>query len=130
VSLQKALVDTSAWIETLRRDGDQTVRQMVVELTTEGSVVLCDMVLLELWNGAQGSSEHRMLRDLSRELEVVPTTSEVWELATDFALKSRRNGLTIPATDLLVAACARYHNLRIVHVDRHFDALIPILESE
>jgi len=127
VGPRKALVDTSAWIETLRSDGDQTIRDMVVELTTEGNVVLCEMVLVELWNGAQGPSEQRMLRDLSDELERVPTTNEVWELAFDFAQTCRRKGLTVPATDLLIAACASYHDLRIVHADQHFDRLLAVL---
>lgn len=124
---RKALVDTSAWIETLRSDGDQAIREVVVELTTEGNVVLCEMILLELWNGAHGVSEQRLLRDLSEELETVPTTSEVWKLATDFAQRSRRKGLTVPATDVLIAACASYHDLRIVHADQHFDKLLAVL---
>jgi predicted nucleic acid-binding protein len=90
---------------------------------TEGQAVLCDMVRLELWNGARGTAEHRMLRDLERELESVPTSSEVWDLATDLGRNCRRKGLTIPAADLLIAACARHHRLGVVHADRHFDEI-------
>ena len=47
----RALVDTSAWIETLRRNGDPEVSASVRAATQEGRAVLCDLVLLELWNG-------------------------------------------------------------------------------
>ena len=123
----KTLVDTSAWIETLRNDGDPDLRARIFKLTTEGESVLCDMVLLELWNGARGVAEHRMLRDLRNELEIVPTTAEVWDLASDLAQQCRRSGFTIPATDLLIAACAKHHNLQLVHVDHHFDQIAQFM---
>ena len=123
MSLRKTLVDTSAWIEALRSDGDPELRSTVFELTREGHAVLCDMVRLELWNGARGASEHRMLRDLEAELDYAETSNEVWNLATDLARKCRHKGLTVPATDLLIAACARHHRLDLIHADRHFDEI-------
>lgn len=130
MAVSRTLADTSAWIETLRTDGDQTVRELVVDLTKQGSIVLSHIVLLELWNGAKGQAEYQILRDLSRELEIVPTTAEVWELAIDLAQRSRRKGLTIPATDLLIAACARHHGLQVLAVDQHFEELISILPDD
>ena len=123
----KTLVDTSAWIEALRIDGDPELRSKVFELTTDGEAVLCDMVRLELWNGARGAAEHRMLRDLEQELECVPTLNEVWDVAADLARKCRRDGMTVPSADLLIAACAEHHDLRLIHADSHFDQIARVL---
>lgn len=120
------LIDTSAWIETLRTTGAPDIRARVGSLTAEDRAVLCDVVRLELWNGARGASDHRLLRELEENLETVATTAEVWELARELARLARRQGLTIPATDLLIAACAEHHGLGLVHADGHFDKLAEL----
>ena len=119
----RVLVDTSAWIDALRGDGDREIRDAVKELTADGEAVLCDIVRLELWNGTSGVAEARMLRDLERELECVPTTAAVWAAARDLARACRARGVTVPATDLLVAACADAHGLGLLHHDAHFDLI-------
>jgi predicted nucleic acid-binding protein len=118
---ERVLVDTSAWIDALRRDGDPDVRAAVTSATAEGRAVLCDLVLLELWNGAHGASEQRLLRELERDLEKVPTPAAVWEAASDLARTCRRAGVSAPATDILIAACAEFHKLEILHRDSHFN---------
>jgi predicted nucleic acid-binding protein len=117
----RILVDTSAWIDALRRDGDPDMRASVRAATAEGQAVLCDVVLLELWNGAQGSSQQRLLRELERDLEKVPTPPAVWEAASELARTCRKAGVSAPATDILIAACAEHHKLEILHRDAHFD---------
>lgn len=117
------LVDTSAWIEALRRDGDPEMRALVRAATLEGRAVLCDLVLLELWNGAHGAGEQRLLRELAQDLERVPTPPEVWEAAQSLARTCRASGVSAPATDLLIAACAEHHELEILHRDSHFDLI-------
>jgi hypothetical protein len=117
----RVLVDTSAWIDTLRRDGDPDIRSSVRTATVEGRAVLCDLVLLELWNGAHGASEQRLLRELERDLDKVATSSAVWEAASELARTCRKVGVSVPATDLLIAACAEHHGLELLHRDSHFD---------
>jgi len=116
-------VDTSAWIETLRTSGDPAVRAQVSAVTADDRAVLCDLVLLELWNGAQGAKDHKLLRELEEELETVQTTPEVWALARDLARLARGKGVTVPANDLLIAACAEHHQLGLIHNDSHYDQL-------
>jgi predicted nucleic acid-binding protein len=121
--LKGVLIDTSAWIETLRTDGDEQIRATVTAAVTAGLAVLCDLVLLELWNGARGDAEQQILGRLEENLECVPTTPEVWTAARALASACRSNGWTVPATDLLIAACAQSHGLDLIHRDGHFDAI-------
>ena len=122
----RVLVDTSAWVETLRPDGDPAVRAAVSRAADDGRAVLCDMVLLELWNGAGDPREERLLRKLERLAPRVPTTAAVWDKARDLARECRRAGLTLPGADLLIAACARAHRLDLLHRDAHFDRLAAL----
>ena len=120
------LVDTSAWIETLRPDGDPALRQLVGRLTADDRAVLCDLVRLELWNGARSGRDGRFLREMESQLETVPTTPEVWDFAIELARKAREKGLTFPATDILIAACAKRHGLGLVHRDTHLEQLAKL----
>ncbi len=118
------LVDTSAWVEALRRDGDISIRTQVAALLKGGRIVLCDIIVLELWNGARGEDERSKLRKIIATLDRVPITEEVWNAAHSLATTCRTHGITVPATDLLVAATARVHGLDLLDADRHFE-MIP-----
>jgi hypothetical protein len=54
----------------------------------------------------------------------------VWEQARALARLSRKNGVTAPATDVLVVACARTHQVGIEHQDAHFAAILRITDEE
>ena len=121
------LIDTSAWIEAMRQRGDETVRVRVRTAVREGQARFCDFVRLELWNGIGGDRERRWLTQLEGVVETVATDSRVWNEARSLAVTSRRRGLTVPASDLLIAACARVHGLDLLHRDAHFDSLATVL---
>lgn len=124
------LVDTSAWIEALRPDGDEIVRRKVHAALDEGTAVFCDLVLLELWNGARGDREASYLRKLQRELDTLPTTAEVWARSQELARQYRREGVTVPASDLLITACATQHGVGLLHRDGHFDQIEDATHGE
>jgi len=117
------LVDTSCWIEQLRRQGNPAVRVRVDDLLRNGDAAWCPVVRLELWSGAQGAHEQRVLREMERELVCFEISPAVWDLACDLAVRARAKGITVPASDLLVAACARHHGVGIEQADAHFDLI-------
>jgi predicted nucleic acid-binding protein len=47
-------------------------------------------------------------------------TPDVWEAANGLARRARAAGLTVPAADILIAACARHHGVEIESSDAHF----------
>ena len=117
------LIDTSAWVEALRRDGDGGVRSEVARLLKTGHAVLCDIVILELWNGARGEYERSKVRQITETLECVPTTDTVWTMAHNLATICRTRGITVPSTDLLIAATSRVHGLELLEADSHFQTI-------
>jgi len=122
------LVDSSSWIEALRLDGDPIVRARVETLLKNGEALWCDMVRIELWNGARGQAEKRMLADFEGALDRLPTTDAVWSKARLLAQRSRANGLTTPSADLVIAACAWEHGVAIEHDDAHLHALEALFD--
>lgn len=99
------------------------MRRRVAEVTADDRAVLCDLVRLELWNGAGSAKEQRLLRELEEELETVPTTDDVWARSRELARQARSRGFTVPAADLVIAACAEHHGLGLIHRDAHFTQL-------
>jgi predicted nucleic acid-binding protein len=79
----------------------------VKALLESGEAAWCPPIQLELWNGARGAREKRV----------------VTETAYDLARKSRALGHTVPATDLMIAACARRYGVGLEHADAHLTAI-------
>lgn len=117
------LVDSSSWIHTLRPGGDREVRARVEQALREGLACWCPLVRLELWNGAGGEREKKVLRDLERVLPELAIDNEVWQAACELARRARAAGVTIPASDLLIAACARRHDAVLETADSDFEQL-------
>lgn len=117
------LIDTSSWIHLLRPDGDPAVRTRVERALQAGEACWCAMIRLELWNGAGGEREKKVLRDFERRLGQLEMNDDVWGAAYELARRARASGITVPATDLLIAACARYHGAGLEYSDTDFDLL-------
>ena len=117
------LIDTSAWIEQLRRAGDASVRKQVEALLASGDAAWCPLVRLELWIGARGEDERTALTDMEEALPSLAIDAAIWDRAATLASGARKRGITVPATDLLVASCARHHDVPLLHHDRHFELI-------
>ena len=120
------LVDTSSWIHLLRPDGDRDVRARVEGTLTNGEACWCPLVQLELWNGARGARERKALREFARVLPELLIDREVWSMAYELATHGRSRGVTVPATDVLIAACALRHGADLESADSDFDHLATV----
>jgi len=118
-----SLIDTSAWVHALRPDGDFQVAARVRNALEQGKAAWCPLVQLELWNGARGDHEKSVLRELCEVLPELAIDDEVWHAAYLLAEDTRTRGVTVPATDIVVVACARRHGVPLVHADAHFDMI-------
>ncbi len=120
------IVDSSAWIEYLRRTGsraDVEVTQMVEREWPNAGVT--EPVIMELLAGARG--RENFLR-LERLLDAMPLCRV--DPACDFAEAGalykffRESGITIRSqVDCLIAAVAARREATIVHADRDFDVI-------
>ncbi len=120
------LIDTSAWVHALRPDGDAKVASRVRSALDAGDAAWCPMVMLELWNGARGAHEKRVLDEMRNVLIELELDDRVWAAAYALARSARQKGRTVPATDVLIAACARRHGVELEHADEHFEVLAAL----
>lgn len=118
------IVDTSLWVHQLRRHGDAEKRSRVESLLLEGEAAWCAPIRLELWRGVRTEKEAAVLNEYESVLPDYEIGDETWRFASELAYRCRRSGKTAPFADLLIAACARHHELQVAHADAHFDFLM------
>ena len=99
------LVDSSSWIHFLRPNGDPTVRARVESALTAGE------------------RDRKVLRDFESVLPELSIDDEVWAAADALARRARSSGVSVPATDILIAACARRHGAELETTDADFALL-------
>lgn len=117
------LVDTSSWIPFLRRGGDVSVKRRVRELLNDGSAAICPAVLAELWMGAGSVKDRQDVQELQDVLPCFPMNQQTWDLSYRLASVCCEKGTPVPASDLLIAACAFSHGSNIEAEDKHFAIL-------
>lgn len=116
------LVDSSAWIEALRRNGDLRVKLAIEGLLDAYEAQWCTPIRLEVLGGARKEERTR----LGHWFSVIPYRSvreEDWERAIALAWRLRDGGLTVPWLDVLIAAVALHDQVRVYAVDAHFQEI-------
>jgi predicted nucleic acid-binding protein len=119
------LVDTSAWILALRKDFLPEAKDRIAYLLNEDAIITSGMIKLELLGGTRAEKEFQRLKTRLDALEMVKTNNSLWEKAYDLAFRLRRKGITVPYTDILIAASAIVAAATVVHADSHFDLMGP-----
>jgi predicted nucleic acid-binding protein len=117
------LVDTSAWILALRKDFLPVVKNRIEHLLKENAIVTIGLVKLELLGSTRTEKEFQRLKSRLDALETVECDLSLWQEAVDLAFKLQRKRVTVPYTDILIAAGALKIQATVIHVDAHFDLL-------
>ena len=121
------LVDSSSWIEYLRANGRPDVKDRVESLMDDDEAAWCYPVRLELWNGANGAEDARNLARMEKLIHNLEINDAVGVLSTELARKARARGRSVPAMDILIAACAAHHEIPVESCDEHFKWLARLL---
>ena len=113
------LIDTSAWIEFLRKNGRADIKQRVAACLDMSEAAYCGPIEFELLAGARDRemADIRAALDFSARLEF---PAACWQRAAQIERDLRAKGVTIPRDDLFVAAAALYHGVPLYSCDPHF----------
>ena len=113
------LLDSSVWIEALRRNGRLDIKLAVEGLLEVYEAQWCTPVRLEVLGGARPEERRR----LGQHFSVIPYRScneKDWDRAISLAWKLRDKGLTVPWLDVVIASLALHDGIRLFAVDEHF----------
>jgi predicted nucleic acid-binding protein len=133
VNPEKILIDTSAWIVSFKKSGDAQLKEFLKNSILSGIAATSPIIILELLQGCRTVQERDALEIKLESLDILFITSSVWKQAYELGFSLRRKGVTIPTTDLIIAAVAIENNSMILHHDEHYEMIAqyyPILRTK
>jgi predicted nucleic acid-binding protein len=86
------------------------------------------MVRLELLGGARSPEQWEQLSELLSALHNLEAPEEIWQEAAGLGFQLRRRRISVPHTDLLIAAVGLKSGAVVVHRNRHFDLMAAPLQ--
>lgn len=112
------LVDSSVWIRLMREGRDPV--QNLVERAKTCDLATCGMVRLEVLRGIVRRPVREAIEGFLNVMINVPADNRIWETAAREAWHLDRRGITLPAQDLVIAACAQRIEAAVLTFDPHF----------
>ena len=113
------LIDTSAWIDFLRRQGDPVTKSRVAAYIEMGEAAYCGPIEFELRTGAKPAE----VEDVNAALgfcTFLDFPRPCWHRAAAMEKRLRSKGVTVPRDDVFVGAAALCHGVPIFSRDPHF----------
>lgn len=86
----------------------------------EWEFATCGIVVLEVCRGRRDPGLYHRFLERFAVMIFVPSSDAIWERATQLASRMDRQGLVIPATDILIAATALHVGAAVLTLDAHF----------
>lgn len=121
-----AFIDTSAWIEYLRKTSHPITKQ------TESALILntaatSQLVLAELIQGAKSEKETALIINLALVTKILKDTESTWQQAGFLANKLKKQGKTLSLIDCYLAVLAKENKATILTLDKHFSIIAEFL---
>ena len=113
------LADTCIWIDFFRGKNPR-ITSRFRELIRTGQVALAGVVLAEVIQGISSADEQGLVVDHFLSLTYFETTRQTWEKAGTLSKLLRSRGITVPLTDLVLAAIAIENDIEVYTTDSHF----------
>ena len=117
------VVDSSAFIEYYRPGGDQRVAAAVAEAIAGDEVAVNGIIHVEIVAFASAAADRELLAGDFEAFHWLEIGRGHYERAAELGFSLRRKGLTVPATDLIVAVSAMQVGAMLYHVDGHYDQI-------
>ena len=116
------IVDTNA-LSAVADGQPAAVRIFSQAATIELPVIVLGEYRFGIVHSRHRSEYERWLRELTAATSVLCVDEETAVLYADIRAELKRTGQPIPSNDLWIAALARQHQLPLMSLDGHFDAV-------
>jgi len=117
------VADTSVWIPFFN-DPESEEKRELDALIDADRLAMVGVVLAELIQGCRTAKEAEATTSRLAGLRFIETAFSTWQRAGQLSFGLlRRKGVTLPLSDLVIAALALEHRLEIYTLDPHFKAV-------
>ena len=115
------LPDSSYYIKCARAGLDPFVELALH--AEDWDFATCGMVVLEVCRGRRDPNVLRRFRENFSIMPYIGTGTSIWEHTAEIAWSLDRQGIVLPSSDLLIAACALSAKAAILTADAHFQSI-------
>jgi len=123
------LVDTSLWVEFLRRKGDVKIKHLMGQWLQDDLIAYTCPIQFELLCGVR-TNERADLDAALKFSRHLPFGTADWVAAAELEVRFKSKGLNMPRNDLFVAVVAIRESLPLCCRDQHFSAMAKICGQE
>ena len=120
--MSRILIDSSVWIDYYR-PGSAALKSKVQEELKRGSVATIGLIAVEVLQGAPNAAILASLQEDFLGFHWLELTHDVWLEAAHLGSQLRQAGLSLPATDVIIAASALHYQCHLWHRDQDFTRL-------
>ena len=124
----RILIDTSAWIECFKKTGNKSLQQLIIKILDSSQVATTNIIILELLQGCRDKKEYAEMKGRLESLELLSASGKVWDMAYNAGYDLKKNGITIPTIDLIIASIAKTYDYTLIHHDKHFRLITKHLD--
>ncbi len=120
---KKILIDTSLWIEALKKDCPEKIKEIILKAIDEDNAFITGIIMVELLSGAKTVKKYDQLKNNLEALIYLDTTVEVWDKTAKIAFTLKRKGINVPSGDILIASLCIKYDILLIHMDKHFELI-------
>lgn len=109
------LLDTNIVIDMINNEADPHWN-----LLEQDSVVLCGIVITELYRGIKTAKEEKAVELFVNSVDSLPLQNEDWKQIGLFIAKLRESDLIVPVQNAIISYLAIKYNCSVCTKDKHF----------
>jgi predicted nucleic acid-binding protein len=114
------LVDTSIWIDYFRGKSE-AIKNRMTDLAFNNRIYYNGIIISELLSGAKSKKQFDFIIENFSGLNYLEMDKEFFIFSSRITNKLRSLGITLPISDILIAAHAKFNNLIVFTKDKHFE---------
>ena len=117
------LLDTNVIIDLLNNEEDSRW-----DYLSQEDCVICGIVISELYSGIRGKKEAKAIELFINSVDCLPIEQSDWLEIGSFICNLKKNGLSVPFQDSVLAYLLIKNKCRILTNDKHF-SMMKIIDS-
>lgn len=118
---QKIIVDTSIWIEYFKNN--PAIADFIEKNLLEDNICIIGIIVSEIVQGIKNEKEREIIRYNLDAVSYIDMKYTDWIKTGELSNSLRKNGITLPITDIAIAAAAIENNMVLATLDKHFSQI-------
>ncbi len=101
----------------------EKIENLLREIILADMTAINGIIMTEVLSGILKTKEYDMVSSDFKGFHYLEITEDVFSRASLMGSALRRKGITVPATDLIIASSAIISGCAVYHMDSHFDVI-------